>query len=175
MSGCVIRSATVIPFKEAQKGIEMSTNVRKTDEQWREELTPEQYEVLRKGGTERAFTGRYWDKHDDGVYRCAGCGTELFDSGMKFDSGTGWPSFTEPARVVLRAGDQVQALHQGDEHPGVRAGVDAGVHLAAVLTLLERALDRDLERVQRVPHDLAGLGVGRQHLRRRVAEHAAAT
>ena len=96
MSGCVIRSATVIPFKETEKGIQMSTNVRKTDEQWREELSPEQYEVLRKGGTERAFSGKYWDKHDDGVYRCAGCGTELFDSGMKFDSGTGWPSFTEP-------------------------------------------------------------------------------
>ena len=92
----MIRSATVIPFKGAEKGIQMSTNVRKTDEQWREELTPEQYEVLRKGGTERAFTGKYWDKHEDGVYRCAGCGNELFDSGMKFDSGTGWPSFTEP-------------------------------------------------------------------------------
>ena len=74
----------------------MATNIQKTDEQWREELTPEQYEVLRKGGTERAFTGKYWDAHEDGVYRCAGCGAELFDSGTKFDSGTGWPSFTEP-------------------------------------------------------------------------------
>jgi peptide-methionine (R)-S-oxide reductase len=71
--------------------------VNKTDEQWREELTPEQYEVLRRGATERAFTGRYWDAHDDGVYRCAGCGAELFSSDTKFDSGTGWPSFTEPA------------------------------------------------------------------------------
>ena len=75
----------------------MATNLNKTDDQWRAELTPEQYEVLRKGSTERAFTGRYWDHHDDGVYRCAGCGAELFDSGTKFDSGTGWPSFTEPA------------------------------------------------------------------------------
>ena len=74
----------------------MATNIQKTDEQWREELTPEQYEVLRKGGTERAFTGKYWNAHQDGVYRCAGCGAELFDSGTKFDSGTGWPSFTEP-------------------------------------------------------------------------------
>ncbi len=74
----------------------MTTDVKKTDEQWREALTPDQYKVLRKGGTERAFTGRYWDAHDDGMYRCAGCGAELFSSDTKFDSGTGWPSFTEP-------------------------------------------------------------------------------
>jgi peptide-methionine (R)-S-oxide reductase len=74
----------------------MATDVRKTDEQWRETLTPEQYQVLRQGGTERAFTGRYWNAHDDGVYRCAGCGAELFSSDTKFDSGSGWPSFTEP-------------------------------------------------------------------------------
>ena len=93
----MIRAATVIPSKETKKkGKEMATKIEKTDQQWREELTPEQYEVLRKGGTERAFTGKYWDQHDDGIYRCAGCGAELFDSTMKFDSGTGWPSFTEP-------------------------------------------------------------------------------
>jgi len=76
--------------------VHMSPEVQKTEEEWRAELTPEQYEVLRKAGTEPAFTGKYFDCHDDGVYRCAGCGAELFSSDTKFDSGTGWPSFYEP-------------------------------------------------------------------------------
>ena len=77
--------------------------VVKTDEEWRSELTPEQYAVLRRAGTERAFSGKYWDCHDDGIYRCAACDAELFDARTKFESGTGWPSFFEPtvAEAVL--------------------------------------------------------------------------
>ena len=75
---------------------ESREKIKKTDEEWRKELTPEQYEVCRQKGTERAFTGKYWDCHEQGVYRCACCGNELFSSDTKFDSGTGWPSFYQP-------------------------------------------------------------------------------
>ncbi len=75
----------------------MNTKVEKTDQQWREELTPEQYQVLRQQGTERPWTSEYLDVKSDGKFHCAGCGAELFRSDDKFDSGSGWPSFTDPA------------------------------------------------------------------------------
>jgi peptide-methionine (R)-S-oxide reductase len=81
-----------------QKELDMSEQeIQKSDDEWREELTPEQYDVLRRAGTEPPFSGPYNFNKATGMYRCAGCGAELFSSDAKFDSGTGWPSFTEPA------------------------------------------------------------------------------
>jgi peptide-methionine (R)-S-oxide reductase len=107
----------------------MTEQVTKTEQEWRDELSPDQYEVLRNKATERPFTGKYVHVKDDGVYRCAGCGAELFDSDTKFDSGTGWPSFTDP-----KVADNV-SLETDSSHGMVRTEVlcaRCGGHLGHV-------------------------------------------
>ncbi len=78
-------------------GVKVAGKIVRSDEDWKKQLSPEEYRVARKKGTERAFTGRYWNHHEKGVYRCVCCGSELFDSDTKFDSGCGWPSFYAPS------------------------------------------------------------------------------
>ncbi len=94
----------------------MTDEIPKSDDEWRQQLTPEQYHVTREKGTERAFTGAYWNNHKDGVYRCIGCGEPLFDSNMKFDSGTGWPSFTEPMGNVEVEEDRSHGMRRIEVH-----------------------------------------------------------
>jgi len=108
---------------------ETRTELPRTEREWRERLTPEQYAVLRGKGTERPFTGEYVHSKADGTYRCAACGAELFRSDTKFDSGSGWPSFTEPANVV-----NVE-LHEDNSHGMRRVEVTCrhcGSHLGHV-------------------------------------------
>jgi peptide-methionine (R)-S-oxide reductase len=107
----------------------MDTDVTRTEQEWQQLLTPEQYQVLRQKGTERPFTGRYVDSKQDGVYRCVACGNELFDAGAKFESGTGWPSFCEPANR------QNVTLETDTSHGMVRTEVNCarcGSHLGHV-------------------------------------------
>jgi peptide-methionine (R)-S-oxide reductase len=107
----------------------LSREVEMSEEEWRERLSPEQYAVLRRKGTERPFTGRYVHSKEDGIYRCAACHAELFPSDAKFDSGTGWPSFSEPANAA-----NVE-LRQDHSHGMVRTEVlcaKCGSHLGHV-------------------------------------------
>jgi peptide-methionine (R)-S-oxide reductase len=93
-----------------ERGGALKDSMPTTEEEWRSKLSPEQYEVMRKKGTERPFTGAYWDDHRAGLFRCAGCGADLFSSDTKFESGTGWPSFWQPAE------DQNVELHEDSSH-----------------------------------------------------------
>ncbi len=89
----------------------MSDKVSKTEEEWREQLTPEEFEVCRNKGTEAPFTGEYWDCKEEGIYRCIACGNELFRSDTKFDSGTGWPSFWAPVSDENVSTEMDDSLH----------------------------------------------------------------
>src|SRR5512135_2704236 len=92
----------------------MADEIPKKDEEWKKKLTPEQYRVLRQQGTEPAFTGKYWNNHEKGSYVCAGCGAELFTSDSKFDSGTGWPSFSKPKdrKMVIERNDSSHGMER---------------------------------------------------------------
>jgi len=103
-------------YSVAQKGFFMSKKVIKTDAEWKQLLTREQYEVTRRKGTERAFTGQYWNTHDKGIYRCICCDNDLFKSDTKFDSGTGWPSFWAPINEenVLTESDRSYGMERNE-------------------------------------------------------------
>lgn len=98
--------------------------IEKTDAEWRKELTPEQYHVLREKGTEPAFTGKYHANHAEGIYKCAACGTALFSSDAKFDSGTGWPSFAAPVspQSIAYEGDNSFFMERTEVHCPVCGG-----------------------------------------------------
>src|SRR5262249_31959017 len=110
-------------------GTSMNDKFEKTDAQWREQLSPEQFNITRRKGTERAFTGAYWDCKDEGTYRCVCCDQPLFDSDTKFESGTGWPSFWAPAA------DENVTLHADNSHGMRRTEVTCrrcGAHLGHI-------------------------------------------
>lgn len=106
-----------LPIAEERTGAPVADRVEKTEAEWREQLTPEQYRVAREAGTERPFTGEYWDTKDAGIYRCVCCGQELFTSETKFDSHCGWPSF-----MAAAAGDRVR-LKPDHSHGMIRTEV----------------------------------------------------
>ena len=107
----------------------MAPEIQKSEQEWRAELSPEQYEVLRQAGTERPWSGKYVHNHDDGTYTCAGCGAVLFDSSTKFESGSGWPSFYEP--MVSDAVELVEDRSHGMARTEVRCR-RCGGHLGHV-------------------------------------------
>jgi peptide-methionine (R)-S-oxide reductase len=123
------RARRLLDPHRAQAHMGCMEKVDLPEEEWRKRLPPERYHVLREGGTERAFTGLYWDNHAEGGYRCAGCGSLLFASGTKFESGSGWPSFTSPAAR------EAVTLHDDVSHFMVRTEVKCaacGGHLGHI-------------------------------------------
>jgi peptide-methionine (R)-S-oxide reductase len=105
----------------------MSNKISKSDEEWKEQLTEEQFKVARKKGTERAFTGEYWDKKDDGKYLCACCNNELFGSDTKFDSGSGWPSYWKPvAEDAVETEDDFSMMMKRTEVTCAKCGAHLG-------------------------------------------------
>jgi len=115
----VARAASPVRVYSAEKGTYIrSYEIVKSKEEWKKTLTPEQFNVLREKGTERAYSGKYFDNHEHGVYRCAGCGLDLFRSEDKYDSGTGWPSFTRPIAPenVETSADNTFFMHRTEVH-----------------------------------------------------------
>jgi peptide-methionine (R)-S-oxide reductase len=99
-------SGPIRVYSVEKKGYVMTERVSKSDDEWRKQLTPEQFKVTRKKGTERPFANEYWNNHEKGIYQCVCCGLDLFDSATKFESGTGWPSYTAPvARENIRTAE----------------------------------------------------------------------
>jgi peptide-methionine (R)-S-oxide reductase len=117
-----VRQAAIKP-DEQPKPMEKIT---KTDAEWRQQLTPEQYRVTRQHGTERAFTGQYWDHHETGTYHCVACHLELFDSATKFDSGTGWPSFHTPIQDHISTAEDRRLFTRRTEVHCTRCGAHLG-------------------------------------------------